>query len=309
MPEGIIIKGIGGFYYVISEKATYECRARGIFRKDGLTPLPGDRVVFSVLDEEKKVGSIDEILPRTSELIRPAVANVSQVIIVIALKSPQPDYLLVDKLLLTIEQKGLRAVICVNKTDLDPGGECEKLLNTYVNTGYDIVLTSSKTEDGMAGLKKVLAGHISVLAGQSGVGKSTILNCLTNGCMMETGEVSEKIERGKHTTRHAELFMLETGGYLVDTPGFSSYEITGLTYEELQIYYPEFRRHMHTCKFNSCSHITEPGCKVKEAVGQGHISKERYERYIELYQWLKQSKDSWKDKKLPENRKRPTVRK
>jgi ribosome biogenesis GTPase len=291
LPLGIIIKGIGGFYYVSTQDGTYECKARGIFRKNEITPLPGDKVTISVIDEANKLGSIDEIMPRTSQLVRPAVANVDQVVIVIAPKSPSPDFLLLDKLLITSEYKNLNAIICINKIDLDENGEYEKIASLYEKLNYKVILSSSKIDRGLDGLKTELAGKVSVFAGQSGVGKSTILNRIMNSWLMKTGEVSEKIARGKHTTRHAELVQLKEGGYVVDTPGFSSFELADIEHDELQLYYPEFREYIDGCRFIRCSHISEPDCLVKEAIDKGLIDKGRYNRYINFYNLLKQNKD------------------
>jgi len=291
LPSGIIVKGIGGFYYVAVQNSIYECKARGIFRKNEITPLPGDRVRISVLDEAKKQGNIEEIFPRETVLVRPAVANVNQLVAVIAVKSPEPDLLLLDKLLVTAEKKGMKAVICINKIDLDTQDEHKRIINAYSATDYDLVLTSSKIDTGYDRLKEVLKDRISVLAGQSGVGKSTILNRLMNASIMKTGEVSEKLERGRHTTRHAELIMLDNGGHLLDTPGFSSFELADIKCEELQYYYPEFSSFIGNCKFTGCSHIAEPGCSVKAALEQGLIDRRRFERYTHLYVFLKQNKN------------------
>lgn len=287
LPSGIIVKGIGGFYYVSTSEGVYECKARGVFRKKNITPLPGDKVSFSIIDDEKKVGSIDNIMPRVSELVRPAVANIDQVVAVIAVKTPEPDLLLLDKLLVTVEQKKLDPVICINKIDLDTEEEYKKLLDAYSKTGYKIILTSFKDGRGYKELKDALYGRITVFAGQSGVGKSTILNKIINSNVMETGEVSEKIQRGRHTTRHAELIKLYSDGYVVDTPGFSSLEIKDIPPEELQFYYPEFSKYLDSCKFSSCRHISEPQCAVKKALEEGLIDEGRYERYIQLYNILK----------------------
>ena len=296
MPSGIITKGIGGFYYVASEDAEYECKARGIFRKNGLTPLPGDKVIFSVTDPVLKKGSLDEIMERSSLLARPAVANIDQLVAVIAVKSPEPDMLLLDKLLITAETKSISAVICINKTDLDTEGKSSLLRSDYAKAGYSVIETSSKINNGFDNLKSVLNGKISVFAGQSGVGKSTMLNNIVNTMMMKTGGLSDKIDRGKHTTRHTELIMLEDGGYVADTPGFSSFEMTGIEYAGLQFCYYEFRDYIKECRFTGCSHINEPECGVKNAAASGEISAGRYERYIEIYKYLKQL-DSMKYKK------------
>lgn len=290
MPSGIIIKGIGGFYYVKVQDSIYECKAKGIFRKDAVSPLPGDNVSISVIDEEKKKGNIDKIQPRVSQLVRPAVANVNQVAVVLAAKSPQPDFMLADKLLITARRSGIDAFICINKIDLDEIKNFRKTAEAYAKANYRCVLLSSKLDIGFEDLKDMLKGRITVFAGQSGVGKSTILNRIMNTWVMHTGEISEKIERGKHTTRHAELVELDTGGYVVDTPGFSSLELGDLQYDELESCYPEFDFHKGKCRFTRCSHISEPDCSVKEALSQGAVDAGRYERYIELYTGLKQKK-------------------
>lgn len=296
MPSGIIIKGIGGFYYVSSEDGMYECKARGVFRKEGLTPLTGDRVVFSINDPLLKKGSIDQISGRSSLLVRPAVANVDQLVAVLAAKSPDPDLLLLDKLLVTAEKNEMKAVLCINKIDLDTQGRGEAVRKVYSGAGYEVLLTSSRTNTGFDELKAALNGHISVFAGQSGVGKSTILNRIMNTMVMKTGSISDKIERGKHTTRHAELIRLEDGGYVADTPGFSSFELAGISHTKLQYYFPEFADHIGECRFTGCSHISEPGCGVKKAVEEERASRDRYGRYVELYSILKQE-DSMKYRK------------
>lgn len=288
MPFGTILKGIGGFYYVRSEddQNIYECKPRGIFRKDSLVPVPGDKVVFSILDCSKKLGNIDEIQERKSELIRPAIANIDQIAIVVASKAPNPDFSLLDKLLITAEMKSINVIICVNKCDLDDGQMFKDISEIYGLAGYDCIELSSVKSTGFRALKERLKDRITVFAGQSGVGKSTILNHILEEWVMETGSVSDKIERGKHTTRHAELLELKFGGYVADTPGFSSFEIS-IPYSELENYYPEIRRNIGGCRFTSCSHISEPDCPVKEAVDKGEISQERYQRYIQLYTQLK----------------------
>jgi len=291
LPDGTIIKGIGGFYYVKADEKIYECKARGIFRKDAVTPLSGDSVKISVINEEKKLGNIDEILTRSIELVRPAVANVNQIVIVIAIKSPQPDMALLDKLLITAGLKDIDAVICINKIDLDDENEFDKISEIYSKAGYKVILTSSKTNHGFEDLLKILEGKITAFAGQSGVGKSTILNFITQSMAMQTGEVSRKLERGKHTTRHAELIELKNGGYVVDTPGFSSYELDEVEFDHLELYYPEFSNYLNKCRFTWCSHISEPECAIKEALGNGDIDKSRYDRYVQFYTDLKSNKE------------------
>jgi ribosome biogenesis GTPase len=287
LPSGIITKGIGGFYYVSSQEGTYECKARGIFRKNEMTPLTGDRVTFSILDPVLKKGSLDRIHDRSSLLARPAVANVNQLIAVIAAKIPEPDLMLLDKLLVNSEVNGMKAVVCINKIDLDTQDKRRGLTNAYSCAGYQVLETSSVESAGFDELKAVLSGRISVFAGQSGVGKSTLLNMVMNTMVMKTGILSGKIERGKHTTRHTELIEIENGGYVVDTPGFSSFELSGIGRIKLQQYYPEFGEFIHACRFSGCSHLNEPDCAVKQAVAEGLIDEGRYCRYVELFAILK----------------------
>ena len=291
MPSGIIIKGIGGFYYVASEDGAYECKARGIFRKNGLTPMVGDKVVFSITDTILKKGSMDQILERSSVLVRPAVANVNQLVVIIAVKSPDPDLLLLDKLLVTAEMNEMKAVICINKMDLDTEGKSEDLRSAYVKAGYDVLETSLKEKKGFDEFKTVLNNHISVFAGQSGVGKSTLLNKIMDTMVMETGVLSNKIDRGKHTTRHVELIELAGGGYVVDTPGFSSFELADVGYMDLQHYYPEFRNYIKECRYTGCSHVRELDCGIKKAVEREQISEGRCGRYVKLYATVRQEHD------------------
>lgn len=288
--NGLITKGIGGFYYVKTIQGLYECKPRGIFRKDGIIPLPGDEVCISVLDENTKTGNIDKINARCSELVRPAVANVDQVAIVVSIKAPAPDYILLDKLLISACKKNIDVVICINKIDLDLEGEAKKLESIYSKSGYKTLMLSSKENTGLDGLEDILKGKITVLAGQSGVGKSTLLNSIMKAYIMETGNVSTKIDRGKHTTRHAELLELRTGGYIIDTPGFSSFQISDVSCGDLDKYYPEFRQLIGQCRFNGCSHICEPDCSIKSAVENNELPKERYDRYVYLYEILKNKK-------------------
>ncbi len=296
MPVGLITKGIDGFYYVKVDDRTYECKARGIFRKNEITPLPGDRVSIDVVDEDRLSGNIVEIMDRSSCLMRPSIANVDHAAIVIAARSPAPDFLLLDKLVIMSELSGIKPFICVNKIDMDTEDKYEEILSEYGGAGYPVFSLCAKSGTGVLNVGEFLKCKITVLAGQSGVGKSTILNCLLNKEVMETGEISRKVERGRHTTRHAELLELEGGGYIADTPGFSSLELTGIKSSELELYYPEFLNLPGKCRFTGCSHITEPDCKVREALQSGLIGKGRYERYVKFYDILKQQK-SYESKK------------
>lgn len=290
MPTGMILKGIGSFYYVKTQETTVECKARGIFRKEEMVPLPGDRVEISIIDSVANKGCIEDILPRTSCLVRPAVANITMVIAVLSVKSPMPDLILIDKLLIAAEKERLKTVLCVNKVDLDDSGIFASIESAYKPAGYKVIALSTPWKAGFDELTMSLKGELAVLAGQSGVGKSTILNTLGGIELMRTSGLSERIERGKHTTRHAELFEIRGGGFVVDTPGFSLYDISGIKKDELQNFYPEFTGYIGKCKFRGCSHTAEPGCAVKEAVETGKIDKGRYARYIQLYGNLKLSK-------------------
>ena len=294
MPVGIILKGVGGLYSVLEkeEKSIYTCTVRGIHRKaGGLTPLVGDRVTFDILDSVSKEGHIDQILERKNLFVRPPVANIDRLAIVIAIKSPQPDIMLVDKLIITCMVKGIEPIILINKLDLDDEGRKEYLKNIYKNTGFGILSLSKLTNEGYDELFKELSGKVTAFAGQSGVGKSTILNAVLNNWVMETGEVSDRIQRGKHTTRHVQLFRLNGGGFIMDTPGFSSFSIDDVTHKTLAEYYPEFET-PHLSKFRGCSHTNEPQCAIKNLLNSGIIDKGRYDRYKQIYKELKESYDN-----------------
>jgi len=306
LPEGIILKGVGGFYSVLmgdgslsedkssegSAPALYTCKARGIHRKEELTPLPGDRVIFRILDEKSKTGCIDRILDRINFFTRPAVANIDQLAIVLAVTNPQPDLMLVDKLLITCQVKGIRPLIIINKIDLDTENQVEALKKVYDKTGFTVLPLTKFSPEAYDLLHGELAGYTTAFAGQSGVGKSTILNIVMNNWLMETGDISEKIQRGKHTTRHVQLFRLDKGGFILDTPGFSAYTVTEVSHFDLQDYYPEFAKASGSCRFKGCSHTSEPDCAVKNLFEKGKIDKGRYIRYTELYRELKEAYDN-----------------
>lgn len=285
MTDGIITKGIGGFYYVATDSGVYECRARGIFRKKKITPTVGDKVSIKVIDEENKKGSLDLIYERKSCLIRPRVANVDQAVIVFAAVSPDINFDLLDRFIVLAEEQNLNVVICINKIDLDTDEKYKYAADIYRKAGYDVICLSAKKNINTDALKNILKGRISVFAGPSGVGKSSLLNSLNPDFNMETGEISEKIERGRHTTRHAQLFELEGGGFIVDSPGFSSIFIEHIDKDDLKYYFREFLPYNDTCYYNGCSHTHEPGCEVKARAGS-EISEERYNRYASLYKEL-----------------------
>lgn len=285
---GKIIKGIAGFYYVhTEEKGIYECKARGIFRNQQIKPLVGDNVLITILDEQEKEGNITEILPRRNELLRPAVANIDQALVFFAIVKPEPDFRLLDRFLIRMEQQNLTSIICFNKQDIASKEDKEALCKAYETCGYQVVFVSAQRKEGLEELRRLLTGRTTALAGPSGVGKSTMINALAPEAGMETGSISRKIERGRHTTRHSEIIALGENTYLMDTPGFTSLRISEIEKEELSGYYPEFERHEPYCRFGGCAHINEPGCGVKAAVEQGQISQVRYENYKALYQELK----------------------
>ena len=291
MINGKIIKGIGGFYYVDTEKGLYECRARGIFRKNKITPLVGDRVSISVVDEENKKGVVEEIEKRDTELVRPPIANVDKALIVFAIKNPAPNLSLLDRFIVLAEKENLEIVIVFTKVDLDADGELlEELKSIYEVSGYKVIPVSNKLKLNIDKIKEELKENTVVFAGPSGVGKSSLLNEVDKNFELKTGEVSDKIKRGKHTTRHAELLKLECGGMVADTPGFSSLTLDDIDESELKEYFIEFDKH-DDCRCGSrCIHENEPSCAVKEAVENGEISKKRYESYIQLLNEIRSGK-------------------
>lgn len=291
MKQGRIVKGIAGFYYVdVEGDGIYECKAKGLFRKEGVKPLVGDLVRMEVTDASHREGNVTEILPRKCTLLRPAVANVDQALVIFAIHQPEPNLNLLDRFLLRMAVQGLPVIFALNKTDLATGSDLQTMEKTYGAAGCRIVLTCGKTGEGTKELRTLLHQKTTTVAGPSGVGKSTIVNSLQSSVSMETGDVSKKIERGKHTTRHSELIPLRDGGYILDTPGFSSLVLPEIGKEELPSFYPEFRPFLTNCRFAQCSHIAEPDCGVKEALQEGHIPMTRYENYKLFYGELKERK-------------------
>ncbi len=287
--QGKIIKGIGGFYYVDCEdRNIYECRAKGIFRNTNIKPLVGDIVEISILDHDNRIGNVDKIFERKNELRRPPIANVDQVIIVFSVARPDPNFILLDKLIVALEKKGVDICIVFNKIDIKEHEAYSKRLNAYKNINYRILTTSAINNIGVSNLKDILYGKTTVFAGPSGVGKSTILNLIQSQVKLGVGTVSDKIGRGKHTTRHATLISVDDNNtYLVDTPGFTSFSIDEIEPDDLKIYFKEFDNYFGKCKFKGCNHISEPNCTVKEAVTNGQINIDRYNNYKYLYNELK----------------------
>ncbi len=283
---GKIIKGIAGFYYVhIMGQGIYECKARGIFRKDGIKPLVGDNVDIEITSEDDKEGNIINIHDRENSLIRPEVANVSQALIIFAVKTPNPNFNLLDRFLMMMEYEKLNVNICFNKIDLCDKSYLNELEDMYSLAGYDCIFTSVKKNTGIVKLQSVLRGKTTVVAGPSGVGKSSLINMLQSDVTMQTGELSKKAGRGRHTTRHSEIIALDNeGSYIIDTPGFSAINVPDITKEDVGLLYPEIRSCMSKCYFTTCAHISEPNCEVLKRLEEGAINEVRYNNYVKIYE-------------------------
>ena len=296
--QGTIVKGIAGFYYVLAgegeSRTLYECKARGIFRLDGVTPLAGDRVTISL--QEDGTGSIDEILPRVNVFDRPPVANVETMVLVAASKEPEPNFPLLDRFCVMAEQKNCRIAVCVNKADIGDPAVLQRFRNVY-GPVYPVFIVSTVTGEGFEELRAFLKGTQAALAGPSGVGKSSIANVLLDFEASETGEISRKTLRGKNTTRHVELLAAGGNSYLVDTPGFTSLYLADIEADELRFYYPEFHEYEGKCRFGGCVHRKEPGCAVHKALEDGKISRIRYRNYCELYEELKNRRPDYTARK------------
>lgn len=298
MPQGTILKALSGYYYVlpeghsIAETPLIQCRARGVFKKRGISPLVGDRVTFEL--ETTGEGTVTEIEPRFSELIRPPIANVEQAVLVFSVIEPELNAALLDKFLVHIENERLKPVICLTKWDLlkkrDEQSRIEALAALYRQIGYEVLITSSRLGEGIDGIRAALSGKVSVFAGQSGVGKSSLLNAMMDELQLETSEISYRLGRGKHTTRHVELIALHEGGYVADTPGFSQLDFMTLEPEELGSCFIEFEAHAQVCKFRGCLHVKEPECQVRNAVESGQIARSRYEHYMAFLSEMKDRK-------------------
>ena len=288
---GLILKGIGGFYYVKAGDTVYECKARGVFRRNAITPLVGDHVKLLIVENQSPV--IAEILPRKNSLIRPPMANLDQLVLVAATCDPAPSTLVIDKIIAAAEDKGISPILVISKIDLE---QAQWLRDIYEPIGFPVVLVSSATGEGVERVKELLRGKITAFTGNSGVGKSSLLNQIDRRFCLETGEISRKLGRGRHTTRQVELFPLEGGGYVADTPGFSAIQMERYDVvhkEQLPYCFREFEPFLDQCRFPSCSHTCEKGCAVLEAVREGKISRSRHESYVALYQEVKDWKE-WK---------------
>lgn len=293
MSEGIIRKALSGFYYVDDGTELVTCRARGKHRHAGLTPLVGDRVRFTPLEGGQ--GALDEILPRKNEFYRPAVANIDLLVVVASQAVPATDPFLIDRVVAIAESRGCDSLICVNKCDLEPG---EDLLQTYRRAGFRTIRISARTGEGIGELRQAISGKVCAFTGNSGVGKSSILNALEPAMALETGEVSDKLGRGRHTTRHVELYRLSCGALAADTPGFSSFDVDRMELarkETIQYAFREFAPYLGKCRFQDCAHGKEKGCAVAEAVRTGAIPASRYQSYLRLYEQAKAIPD-WERK-------------
>lgn len=286
---GRIIKGIGGFYYVHTDSGIYTCKAKGVFRLDKTKPLVGDYVDMDIIPDEDMVGNITRIHDRQNELIRPSVANVDQALVIFALTNPEPNFVTLDKMILQYMTQSVPVIICFNKEDLVSDEAAEKVLDDYKGSGCRLYVTSAKDNEGITELTDALVGKTTAVAGPSGVGKSSIINCLLDRDAQKTGEISKKLSRGKHTTRHSEIIPIKDNTYIIDTPGFSSFDLFNIRPEDLSDCYEEFVG-VSACRFMPCSHTHEPDCGVKEAVKAGQISSLRYDNYVYIHNELSQSR-------------------
>ena len=283
MPKGIIICTSSNVYQVVENEKVYKCLARGKFKKEKISPLVGDEVEFTITNLEKQEGVIEQILPRKNELKRPKMANLTQLILVVSMKMPNPDLLLLDKQLVFAEFMGLKAIIVLNKVDLEDKEEIERIAKLYESIGYKVIQTNAKAGIKVEKIKTLLEGETTAFAGNSGVGKSTLINSIFEQELTQEGDISDKNQRGKNTTTSTTLYKYKENSYIADTPGFSTFEINEISKEDLCHYFVEFVPYLDKCEFQGCSHIKEENCGVKEALESGKISSQRYENYVKIY--------------------------
>ena len=285
--SGRIMKALSGFYYVRTDDRLVECKARGRFRKEGISPLVGDWVEISM---ERGKGMIEQIMPRKNSFVRPAVANLDHLVLIVSEAIPITEPFLIDRITAIAGDQNVPVIICINKNDLQPGRNLQEI---YTKAGYDVVITSAVTGEGISALRDMIQGKTVAFSGNSGVGKSSVLNCLNENLHIQTGDVSEKLGRGRHTTRHIELFSLDQDTYVADTPGFSSFDTEQMEIilkENLQYAFPDFAPYLGQCQFHDCAHLKEPGCRVRAAVQTGEIQSSRYDSYVRLYEKAKEIK-------------------
>ena len=308
--QGLIIENISNLYKIKTKKGTYEANARGKFKKEEITPVVGDKVEIQILDEENKKAVIEKIQERTTYIKRPKMSNITQLVLVVSSKNPKPDLLLLDKQLAFAEFLGIKAIIVLNKTDLDKKKEFEKIKEVYQNIGYTVIETIAKelsetikdtnnikfnnvNKNGVHELEKKLKGNINAFSGNSGVGKSTLINAIFKDTITQEGEISQRNKKGKNTTTSTKLYEIDENTYIADTPGFSTFDISEIEYRELDKYFKEFKPLLDDCEFVGCTHIKEENCGIKQALQQGKIDNGRYERFCKIYEELKE-KDKYK---------------
>ena len=302
--QGLIIENISNLYRIKTEKEIYEANARGKFKKEEITPVVGDKVEIQILDEENKKDVIEEIQERTTYIKRPKMSNITQLILVVSSKNPKPDLLLLDKQLAFAEFLGIKPIIVLNKTDLDKKKEFKNIRKVYQNIGYTVIETIAKELEniqkenemhsiGIHNLEKNLQGNINAFSGNSGVGKSTLINAIFKDTITQEGEISQRNKKGKNTTTSTKLYEIDENTYIADTPGFSTFDISEIEYRELDKYFKEFKPLLENCEFVGCTHIKEENCGIKQALQQGKIDSGRYERFCKIYEELKE-KDKYK---------------
>lgn len=291
--QGLIVENISNLYKIKIEDKIYEANARGKLKKEEIAPTVGDKVEIAVLDEENKKAIIEKIEPRTTYIKRPKMSNINQIILVVSIKNPKPDLLLLDKQLAFSEYLGITPIIVLNKTDMDKKMEFEKIKSIYEKIGYKVIKTIAKKGEGIQELKEILKNNINAFSGNSGVGKSTLINAIFSSNITEEGDISKRNQRGKNTTTSTKLYEIDKNTYIADTPGFSTFDISEIDYKELDKYFKDFKAFMDNCEFVGCTHIKEENCGIKYAVEQNRIEKSRYDRFCKIYNELKE-RDKYK---------------